>query len=243
MSDACATSPARCARRTSSSGQRGRVPSLLLEIGCEELPSAAIYEAGRQLPGLVEEQLGAEPAELFLGPRRLAVLVRDLPAETQPEWIQGPPLRVGEKAAEGFARKLGIPRKQLVERDGALGWEKPPEPIASRLPERLGAIVDSLQFAKTMVWEPGGRRFPRPVRWLLAMLDDEAVVGTTSFGHRFLAGPVELESADTYADTLRAAYVEPSLDARRARIVEGLDALGEWSDPLRVLDEAVNLVE
>jgi glycyl-tRNA synthetase beta chain len=219
------------------------VPNLLFEIGCEELPSAAVHEAGRQLPGLVGEQLGAEPTELFLGPRRLAVLVRDLPAETEPEWIQGPPVRVGEKAAEGFARKLGIPRKQLVERDGVLGWEKPPEPIAGRLPERLEAIVDGLQFSKTMAWEPGGRRFPRPVRWLLAVLDEEAIVGTSSFGHRFLAGAVDIGSAETYAETLRAAYVEPSLDARRTRIVEGLDALGDWSDPLGVLDEAVNLVE
>jgi glycyl-tRNA synthetase beta chain len=219
------------------------VPSLLVEIGCEELPSAAVYEAGRQLPALALQHLGAEPDELFLGPRRLAFLVKDMPARTAPEWIQGPPVRVGEKAAEGFARKLGIPRKQLVERDDAWGWEKPAEPLAGRLPEKVDAIVDGLQFGKTMVWEPGGRRFPRPVRWLLALLDDERVVGTTSFGHRFTSGAVEIESGDAYAEALRAAQVEPSLEARRVRIVEGLDALGAWRDPLGVLDEAVNLVE
>jgi glycyl-tRNA synthetase beta chain len=219
------------------------VPSLLVEIGCEELPSAAVYEAGRQLSALAAQQLGAEPDELFLGPRRLAFVVKDMPAETAPEWIQGPPVRVGEKAAEGFARKLGITRKQLVERDDAWGWEKPAEPIAGRLPEKVDAIVDGLQFGKTMVWEPGGRRFPRPVRWLLALLDDERVVGTTSFGHRFTSGAVEIDSADAYAEALRAAQVEPSLEARRVRIVEGLDALGAWRDPLGVLDEAVNLVE
>jgi glycyl-tRNA synthetase beta chain len=219
------------------------MPKLLVEIGCEELPSAAVYEAGRQLTALSSQHLGPEPDELFLGPRRLAFLVQDLPGETAPEWIQGPPVRVGEKAAEGFARKLGLPREELVERDDAWGWEKPAEPIAGRLPEKVDAIVDGLQFGKTMVWEPGGRRFPRPVRWLLALLDDERVVGTTSFGHRFTGGAVEIESADQYAEVLRAAHVEPSLEARRGRIVEGLDALGPWRDPLRVLDEAVNLVE
>jgi glycyl-tRNA synthetase beta chain len=220
------------------------VPSLLVEIGCEELPSAAVYESGQQLPALVAEHLGAEPAELFLGPRRLAVLVRDLPAETAPEWLQGPPVRVGEKAAEAFARKLGLSRDELVERDGSWGWEKPPQPIAAQLLERIDAIVDGLQFGKTMVWKPGGRRFPRPVRWLLAVLDGERVVGDSSHGHRFLfGGPVKITSAERYAAALRKARVEPSLEARRARIVEGLDALGEWSDPLGVLDEAVNLVE
>jgi glycyl-tRNA synthetase beta chain len=219
------------------------MPNLLVEIGCEELPSAAVYEAARQLSALAAQHLGAEPDELFLGPRRLAFLVQDLPAETAPEWIQGPPVRVGEKAAEGFARKLGVPRKQLIERDGAWGWEKPAQPIAGRLSEKVDAIVDGLQFGKTMVWEPGGRRFPRPVRWLLALLDDERVVGSTSFGHRFTSGAVEIESADAYTEALRAAQVEPSLEARRARIVEGLDALGSWRDSLGVLDEAVNLVE
>ena len=219
------------------------MPSLLVEIGCEELPSAAVYEAGRQLPALAAQHLGAEPDELFLGPRRLAFVVRDLPAETAPEWIQGPPVRVGEKAAEGFARKLGIPRKQLIERDGAWGWEKPAEPIAEGSPAKVDAIVDGLQFGKTMVWETRGQALPEARRWLLALLDENRVVGTTSFGHRFLGGAVEIESADAYAEALRAAYVEPSLEARRATIVEGLDALGAWRDPLGVLDEAVNLVE
>ncbi len=219
------------------------MPSLLLEIGCEELPSAAVYEAGRQLPSLVLEHFGAEPDELFLGPRRLAVLVRSLPAETPEEWVQGPPLKVGEKAAEGFARKHGITREDLVEREGALGWVKPPQPLAAMIPERFDAILRGLQFGKTMVWEVGGLRFPRPVRWRLALLDGKRIVGESSFSHRFPEHPVKITSPEKYAEQLRAARVEPSLDERRARIAEGLDAIGGWSDPLGVLDEAVNLVE
>ena len=86
------------------------MPSLLVEIGCEELPSAAVDDARDQLPALCAEHLGAEPSDVFVGPRRLAVLLRDLPAETPEEWVAGPPVRVGEKAAEGFARKLGVSR-------------------------------------------------------------------------------------------------------------------------------------
>jgi glycyl-tRNA synthetase beta chain len=219
------------------------MPSLLFEIGCEELPSTAVYEAREQLPALVREHLGAEPAELFLGPRRLAVLVRDLPAERPAEWVAGPPVKVGEKAAEGFARKLGVPRDALVERDGVLGWTRPAEPLAAILPERCNAIVRGLSFGKSMVWETGGLRFARPVRWTLAKLDARTVVGSTSFGHRFTAARVRIPRAEAYAETLRRSGVEPSLEERRRQITAGLDRLGEWRDPMGKLDEVVNLVE
>ena len=219
------------------------MPDLLFEIGCEELPATACHEAAEQLPALVREHVGAEPDELFIGPRRLAFLVRDLAAETPEQWLQGPPLRIGEQAAEGFARKLGVARSDLVERDGVLGWVKPPQRIADTLPERLQAIVEGLRFGKSMVWEAGGMRFSRPVRWTLAKLDAETIVGTHSYGHRFGSGPVEIPRADAYADTLRANGVEPSAELRRQAIVAGLDAAGDWSDPAGVLAEVVMLVE
>jgi tetrameric-type glycyl-tRNA synthetase beta subunit len=219
------------------------VPTLLYEIGCEELPAAAVYEAEEQLPGLTLEHLGSEPSELYLGPRRLAVLVRDLPAETEEQWVQGPPVHVGEKAAAGFARKLGVPRDALVERDGVLGWVKPPEPIAATLPARLEAILQGLSFAKSMTWRAGGMRFSRPVRWTLALLDGAVVVGDTSYGHRFTASAARIPTAEAYAETLREHGVEPSLAERERLIREGLDALGGWRDPMGKLREVVNLVE
>jgi glycyl-tRNA synthetase beta chain len=219
------------------------MPALLYEIGCEELPSSAVYEAAAQLPGLCVEHLDAEPDELYAGPRRLAVLVCELAAETPETWVQGPPVRVGEKAAEGFARKLGVAREALVERDGVLGWIKPAEPITETLRARLGAILRGLSFGKSMVWEAGGMRFSRPVRWQLALLDDEIVLGEGSFGHRFTSGPIAVPNARAYAETLRAHGVEPSLAERERQIREGLDALGAWSDPMGKLAEVVNLVE
>ncbi|HEY7380784.1 MAG TPA: glycine--tRNA ligase subunit beta [Gaiella sp.] len=217
---------------------------LLVEIGCDELPSAAVYEAAEQLPALVREHLGAEPSEVFLGPRRIAALVFDLPTTTPEEWIAGPPTRVGPKAAEGFARKLGVSQDDLEERDGVWGWVKPPQPVAETLATRVDAIVRGFAFSKSMVWEAGGIRFSRPVRWTLAVLGDEVVVGESSFGHRFASqGSVAIPSAGTYAETLRGASVEPSLEERRRRVVAGLAGLGDWRDPANVLDEVVNLVE
>ncbi len=217
------------------------MPSLLLEIGCEELPATACYEAERQLPGLCAEHVGQEPAELFIGPRRLAVLVRDLPEQTEPVWIKGPPEEMRERAAAGFARRHGIEPGELEVRDGFLGIEQPGRPLRDVLPERLDAIVRGLTFAKTMRWDDSGLRYPRPLRWVLAKLDEETLLGAHSFGHRFTHAAVEIPSAEEYAERLRASTVEPLASERRRRIVEGLPK--GWSDPAGVLDEVVHLAE
>jgi glycyl-tRNA synthetase beta chain len=216
---------------------------LLLEIGCEELPAGACYEAEQQLPALAEREFGAVPDRLFVGPRRLALRFDDLPEQTPDEWIKGPPLELREKAAAGFAKKHGVGVDDLIERDGFLGIERPGRPLREVVPERLDAIVRGLSFSKSMRWDDSGIRFSRPVRWTLAKLDSESVVGSTSFGHRFTAGEIEIPAADGYEEALRAAGVEPDASERRGRIVEGLDAIGGWSDPAGVLDEVVHLVE
>jgi len=219
------------------------MPSLLLEIGCEELPAAACREAGAQLPGLAEREIGIAPTELFVGPRRLAVFFQDVPARTPDEWVKGPPVALRDKAAPGFAKKQGVAVEELVERDGFLGVERPGRELPEVLPVRLDAIVRGLSFSKSMRWDDSGIRFSRPVRWTLAKLDADTVVGEATFGHRFSAGPVEIRDASDYAERLRAAGVEPDAEARRRAIVAGLDAVGSWSDPAGVLEEVVYLVE
>jgi glycyl-tRNA synthetase beta chain len=221
------------------------LPTLLFEIGCEELPASACREAEAQLPELCRRELGREPSTLFVGPRRLAVLVEDLPERSPDEWVQGPPERLREKAAAGFARKQGVEVSDLEVRDGFLGLAVPGKPVSEALPERLDAVLRGLAFTKTMRWDESGLRFPRPVRWQCARLDGDAVAGlpTTSYGHRFTSGPIEISSAGAYAETLRSAGVEPDPAERRRTIVAGLDSIGGWSDPAGVLDEVVYLAE
>jgi glycyl-tRNA synthetase beta chain len=217
--------------------------SLLLEIGCEELPAGACYEAEQQLPALAEREFGAAPDRVFIGPRRLALRFDGLPELTPDEWIKGPPLELRERAAAGFAKKHGVGVDELVERDGFLGLERPGRPLREVVADRLDAIVRGLPFSKSMRWDDSGIRFARPVRWTLAKLGTETVVGTTTFGHRFTAGEVEVPDADAYEERLREAGVEPEAEERRRQIVAGLDAIGGWSDPAGVLAEVVHLVE
>jgi len=218
------------------------LPSLLLEIGCEELPASACEEA--------EVQLRSELAKLgdgsvFVGPRRLALLVTDLPEREPDEWVKGPPEHLREKAAEGFAKKQGVSVDELEVRDGFLGVLVSGRALLDALPERLDEIVRGLAFSKSMRWDDSGLRFARPVRWLCAKLDEQTVegFGGSSYGHRVTHGEVTIPAAGSYLETLRGADVEPDKRRRDASIRAGLEELGLTEPNERVLAEVVHLAE
>ena len=217
--------------------------TVLIEIGCEELPASACREAEAQLPELCLRLVGADPRRVLITPRRLALLVEDVPERTPDQWVKGPPVAMREKAAAGFAKRHGVSVEELEERDGFLGVESPGKALADVLPEQVDGIRRGLAFSKTMRWNGEGLRFPRPVRWTLALIDSEKVVGEGSFGHRFASGAIDIPEASAYVETLRKADVEPDALERRKEIVDALDDLGGWTDPNGVLGEVVFLVE
>src|SRR2546423_2202667 len=220
-----------------------KMPSLVLEIGAEELPAGACRGAESQLPELARAHIGTGPSQLLVGPRRLALLSDALPERTADEWLKGPPENLRDRAAPGFAKKHGVAVEALELRDGFLGVTVPGRELREVLPEQIDRIVRGFSFTKSMRWDESGIRFARPVRWVLAKLEGDTIVGETSFGHRFTHGAVEIPTAAAYADALRAAGVEPVAEERRRLIVEGLDAIGGWSDPGGKLAEVVHLVE
>ncbi len=217
--------------------------TLLIELGCEELPASACREAERQLPELARGVLGIEPSRVLVTSRRLAVLAEDVPEKTADQWVKGPPIAMRDKAAAGFAKRHGVAVEELEERDGFLGVAVAGKPLAEVLPGQVDQLVRGLAFSKTMRWDDSGLRFPRPARWRLAMLNSTRIVGERSYGHRFSSGPIEIADAAGYADALRAADVEPDSEERRRQIVGALDGLGGWTDPHGVLAEVVYLVE
>ena len=218
------------------------MPSLLFEIGCEELPASACAEAEAQLRSDLAK-LGE--GSVLVGPRRLVLLVDDLPEREPDEWVKGPPEQLREKAAEGFAKKQGVGLDDLEVRDGFLGVLVPGRPLLDVLPERLNEIVGGLAFSKSMRWDDSGLRFARPVRWLCAKLDDRTVesFGGSSFGHRFTHGEVPVPSAGEYLEALRAVDVEPDPNVRLNIIAQGLEKLGLAEPNPKVLAEVVHLAE
>ncbi len=201
---------------------------LLFEIGVEEIPSAALYDATVQMradatKSLAEARLGYEDLKAFGAPRRLVLSVTGLAERQEDQTLRsrGPSVAaafdgMGEptKAAEGFARGKGVAVEDLVRAEEGGGEymfaviDRPGAPAADVLPELLARLAEGLAWPKTQRWGEGEARFIRPVRWLLALFGGEVVpvtfagltAGRVTYGHRFLSeGAIEVPSACEYA--------------------------------------------
>jgi glycyl-tRNA synthetase beta chain len=226
--------------------------TLLLEIGCEELPASFVKGAMEQLTRLAPEELSRAriahgEVRAYGTPRRLALMVRDVAEEVAAvtEELLGPAESAAKgpdgqwtRAAEGFARKSEVPLSALTIVETPKGRYVRAEKVhpggraAERLPAVLAALVSRLTFPKSMRWADIETPFGRPVQWLVALFGSDVVpftfvrleAGRTTRGHRFLAPePVEIPSAEAYLDVLRRAHVLADLDERRARQREVLE--------------------
>ena len=253
------------------------MPDFLLEIGTEEIPARMIAGAQVELQRrvsdlLARERLASSGISSLDTPRRLAVLASGIPA-AQPdvtEQITGPAASVAFKdgqptaAAHAFAKKAGVDVSRLERATTAKGEylsakvTKEGRSAAEILAESLPKEIASLYWPKNMYWRKTNERFVRPVRWLVAMLDDQVVplefggirAGSESRGHRILfSGDVKIPRAgSSYVDALRSAKVLGRAE-REQQIRKALDAVtrtipgARWREDATLLDTVVNLTE
>ncbi|MFT0796689.1 glycine--tRNA ligase subunit beta [Synechococcus sp. H70.1] len=256
----------------------------LLEVGCEELPASFVDSALEQwrkgIPAsLAEAHLQVEEMQLFGTPRRLAVLLRGLPTQ-QPDRtleVKGPPAQVAYQdgrltpAGEKFAQKQGVDPASLEIRQVGKGsfvfavQRVRGRPTAAVLQELVPTWITTLSGKRLMRWGHGGFKFPRPIRWLVSLWDDQVlpllwptpegnplpgvVAGRVSRGHRVLGSQqVVLERAESYVQQMQAAGVNPDPAARAAQIQAEVTKLakqvnGRAQIPPVLLQEVVQLVE
>jgi len=253
------------------------MPDFLLEIGLEEIPARMIDAAQEELARRVGEVLTRERLatnsnlESFSTPRRLSLLACGI-AASQPdasEQVLGPSLKVSFKdgqptqAAQAFAKKVGLPVEKLEKVSTPKGeylaaqiinrGRSAAEVLADALPKEIAALY----WPKNMYWRTKSERFVRPLRWLVALLDGDAIpmelfgieaqAGTR--GHRILGGPITIPRADAYPETLREVKVIVSRGEREQRIRKALDAAtrtvpgARWREDAELLDTVVNLTE
>lgn len=246
---------------------------LLFEIGAEEIPAGFMPNILGQLKQLAETKLNDahlpfKSIATYGTPRRLVLIVKGL-ADTSAEISErhkGPSASIAydadgnaTKAAIGFARGKGLDVADLVVEDGYIYAETKTAGVPAKdiVTEMLPQLITGLNFPKSMHWGNLDAKFVRPVRWLVALLDEEVIPvefatvqsGNVSRGHRFLgADEITIKNAASYVETLKENFVMVDQDARRELISKQLHDIAAsknasivWDDDL--LEEINYLVE
>ncbi|MDU2209183.1 MAG: glycine--tRNA ligase subunit beta [Veillonella sp.] len=246
---------------------------LLFEIGAEEIPAGFMPNILGQLKRLAETKLNDahlpfESIATYGTPRRLALIVKGL-ADTSAEISErhkGPSASIAydadgnaTKAAIGFARGKGLDVADLVVEDGYIYAETKTAGVPAKdiVTDMLPQLITGLNFPKSMHWGNLDAKFVRPVRWLVALLNEDVIPvefatvqsSNVSRGHRFLgADEITIKNAASYVDTLKENFVMVDQDARRELISKQLHNIAAsknasivWDDDL--LEEINYLVE
>ncbi|MBK1618846.1 glycine--tRNA ligase subunit beta [Lamprobacter modestohalophilus] len=241
---------------------------LLVEIGTEELPPAALAKLSTAfcdglLKGLDDARLAHGSGQAFASPRRLAVILSQVALAQPDEQVarRGPALKAAfnaegapTKAALGFAQSCGVAVDSLEQEETEKGaWlcyrqQVIGKPAAALLPELIDAALAALPIPKRMRWGNSHVEFVRPVHWVCVLLGDSVIPGQVlgieidrlTRGHRFHhPDAVRLSSAADYLSALRGAYVEADLAARRSAILEQVASLAAEAGGAAMIDESV----
>ena len=251
--------------------------TLAFEIGVEEIPAFDLDSANKQLEKMVpaaftDARIPFDSVEIHSSPRRLIVRAYGVADATEAlvEECKGPAAKIAfdadgnpTKAAIGFARGKGLTPENLERRE-VKGVEYvfatkniPATPVADLLPDILAGFITAIKWPRSQRWAAYSEYFVRPVRWIVAMLDNVvlpvsfagATSGNVTFGHRVLApGAHTVDTAANLLDVVRAAYVIPTQSERERIIREGVAAIEAETGftaelPAKTLLEVVNLSE
>jgi glycyl-tRNA synthetase beta chain len=214
----------------------GVMTDFLLELRSEEIPARMQDKARDDLARMFTAELakaGLQAAEIvtYATPRRLALIAKGLPLETEAvsEETKGPKAGAPPQAMEGFLRKVGLTQDQLIERDGVYFAvvEKPGRKTADVLAEAIPAIIRAFPWPKSQRWGAASAsteslRWVRPLQGIIALLGDDVVPcevdgivsSAATMGHRFMRPidtvrpePVEGRFAASHASTSSALTV------------------------------------
>lgn len=244
------------------------MPDLMIELFSEEIPARMQKRAAEDLKklvtnGLVEAGLTYASAGAFATPRRLALSVEDLLAEspTTVEERKGPRVDAPEKALEGFLRGAGVAKEDLgtiEEKKGTFYVAKITKQGRAAAPiiaEVLEKAIRNFPWPKSMRWGTGSLKWVRPLHSIICILsaeDGSEVVefdidgiasGRSTRGHRFMAPDAfDVTSFDDYSSKLKSAFVMLDSSERADHIWH--DATNQaFAQGLEVVEDAGLLAE
>jgi len=246
---------------------------LLFEIGTEEIPAKFMPDILQQLKTLAEKKMEElripfSSVRVYGTPRRMAFIADDVAKAQADSTVEskGPSVKIAfgpdgtpSKAAIGFARGQGIDVKDLDTRGEYVYAVKhlQGKAVIELLPAMLDDIIHSLSFPKNMRWADYDFKFVRPIRWLVALLNDKVIPveitdvksGNKTMGHRFLSsGAIIIPTAGDYEKVLSDNFVIVDQDKRRAIIRKQVEELGRAENGVVAIDadlleEVLYLVE
>jgi len=229
------------------------MPTLLLEVGAEEIPAGYIVPALKAMAADLKKKLSAArithgEARIYGTPRHLAVMIEDVATrqKTVTSEIQGPPQKVAfdgsgnpTVAGQKFAEKVGLDVSKLTVKTtqkGAYVCAKVVERgLAARtiLKQILPEVILATPFPKTMRWADLDISFARPIHSVLALLGPQVVSfqvgniksGRTTFGHSFMH-PKKIKIADPaeYIQKLADVHVMIDIEARKQSTAHEIEA-------------------
>jgi glycyl-tRNA synthetase beta chain len=224
---------------------------LLLEIGCEEIPSSFILPALDRMKSIFADfcernRISHGEVKTFATPRRLVITAVSV-AEAQSEKIEeikGPPAKVAldengkfTPAAAKFAESRGGAIENLTVKTTEKGdyvfivkkeEGRKTEQILTELPAR---IIENIGFPKNMRWDVRRVTFARPVRWIMLLFGDKPIVvdyekipsGGFTYGNRYYGGEkIAIGSIAEYFEKLEAAGVMADHERRREALRESV---------------------
>ncbi|SIS71063.1 glycine--tRNA ligase subunit beta [Insolitispirillum peregrinum] len=242
----------------------------LLELFSEEIPARMQATATETLHKLVADGLAKAgfphlSARSYVTPRRLTLVIDDLPAATPDvsEERRGPKVDAPAKAVEGFLASVGLTLEQCEQRETPKGTflfatlQTKGRPTAEVLKDVVEGALAVFPWPKSMRWSDNPTRWVRPLHSILCLFGGEIVpvafarvtAGNSTRGHRFLA-PDAFTVSDfaDYQAKLRAAFVMLDANERREVILAQAEAAAkaegyQLKDDIGLLNEVCGLVE
>ncbi len=241
---------------------------LLLELFSEEIPARLQVRASEDLRRLMVDGLKAKGLEVgearaFATPRRLTLVIADVPKKSPAisEEKKGPRTNAPEQAVQGFLKSAGLASidEATIVKDEKKGdfylarIEKPGRPAAEIIAEVLRETILNFPWPKTMRFNAkldggGDLRWIRPLHSIVLLLDGKVVPfeiagiksGATTRGHRFMGGePFKVTDFADYEKQLKANKVVLDFAERAATINEGAHALAKEAKLSLVEDDAL----
>jgi glycyl-tRNA synthetase beta chain len=239
------------------------MPELLLELFSEEIPARMQGRAADDLKRLVTEGLKAQglttgEAQAFATPRRLTLIVEDVPAKSPgvSEERKGPRVGAPEQALAGFLKAAGLAsiKDADIAKDEKKGdyyvarIDKPGRAAKEIIAEVVPAVAAKFPWSKSMRWGSSPFTWVRPLHSVVCLLDGRVVpfaiadveAGDITRGHRFHGNePFAVKGAADYAKSLEAHKVILDPKVRARFIAERAHALAKEHKLALVEDEAL----